>query len=79
MANRTINDEIEIMIDYKLKKIPYPLKCRILKVYADNFVDVETDSGELKYIKCIGANIIEGGIGVVIFLGGGTDDVIIIT
>lgn len=77
----SINDQIEIIIDDKLNKLPYPVKCRITKVYTGNeYVDVETENGEvLTYILAIGNNKIVGKTGVILYLDGGFTDCIILT
>lgn len=77
----SINDQIEIIIDDKLNKLPYPVKCRITKVYTGNeYVDVETENGEvLTYILAIGNNKIVGKTGVILYLNGGFTDCIILT
>lgn len=75
-----INEGIEIQINNKLREQPYPVKCKITKVYDGNeYVDVSTDNGNHEYIQAIGNNKIVGKTGVLIYLNGGFTDCIVIT
>ena len=54
MTERTINEEIQIMIDHTLKQQPQPTLCKITKTYTGNYADIETNIGTLTYIPVIG-------------------------
>lgn len=52
--NQTINQQVEIIIDDKLKRIAYPTLVEITRVYNDGYVDCKNeDYGELRYIQSI--------------------------
>lgn len=71
MAEKTINEEIEIMIQNIANNNPAPEKCKIVKNYSNsNFVDIQTDAGdELKSVPLMGDNTV-GKTAIVIFLEG---------
>ena len=80
MSNRSLADEMEIMITSLANNNPAPLKCTITKIYEDHkHVDVKTDYGDVDYVETIGNNLKIGNIGILIFLDGKNDDKIIIT
>ena len=69
----SLAEEIEILIDSKISNIPFTLYCKIIKVYSDNYVDVETDLGGFSYIKNIGENASVGDDGLIIFIDGNSN------
>lgn len=75
---RTINDEINDMIESKLDEIPFPQQCTITKVYGDGHVDVATEDGSLSYQRCFGSATV-GELGLLIFQENSDTDTIIIT
>ena len=76
--NRTINDEIEVMISDSLNGIHYPTECTITKTYEDNYVDVEIENGSINYQKCLGsANV--GDEGILLFIDNNEDSAVVIT
>lgn len=80
MSNRSLADELEIMITSLANNNPAPLRCTITKIYDDELhVDVKTDYGEVNYVETIGNNIETGNIGILIFLDGNEKNKIIIT
>ena len=51
---KTINDEIQYMIDKSINQQAKPELVTITKIYSDNHVDCETENGDvLKYIPVI--------------------------
>ena len=80
MSNKSLADELEIMITSLSNNNPAPLRCTITKVYEDNIhVDVKTDYGEVIYVETIGNHLKIGNIGIIIFLDGNEKNRIIIT
>lgn len=79
MADRTINDEIQIIIDNTLQQQPKPQKITITKIYTDNkHADAKTTKGEeLTHIPIIANNPTVNNIGVLIYLE--NNETIIIT
>ena len=78
MKERTIGEEIEIIVDDKISQIPQPTRCTITKVYEDNkHIDAETEAGIIKYAETIGTPI-PGNNGVIIFLGSLDDYIVIV-
>lgn len=55
MVERTLGDEIVIIVDDRISRLPVNLECTISKVYKDGFVDVIANNEVLSYIKCIGS------------------------
>lgn len=51
---KTINEEIQLMIDRSLGQQPTLQLATIKKTYSDGHADVETVNGDLSYVKCIG-------------------------
>ena len=76
---RTINQEIQLMIDNSLNQQLTPQKVFISKVYSDNnHVDATTLNGDmLEYIPTISQSPTKDNIGVLIFLE--HEEMIIIT
>ena len=55
MTERTMNDEIIIMIQSEINKLPQNTTCNIIKVYEDNHTDINSNRyGRLNYIETIG-------------------------
>ena len=55
MVQRTLADEIVLIVDDQISRLPVNLECTISKVYKDGFVDVVANDEVLSYIKCIGS------------------------
>ena len=80
MENRTINEEIELIIQDKLNKQPYPTRCKIVQKYADNIhADIETEDGIIQYVETISNNLTVGNPGILLFLDGNENNMIVIT
>lgn len=72
ITERTINDEIDDMIEYKLQQIVTPRECTIKKIYEDGCTDIMfEDGGILKYVKTIGEPTVNA-VGIVIFVDNDT-------
>ena len=55
MTQRTINMEIEDIIDSKIQQQPYPTQAKITHTYDNGYTDITTETyGELKYLPTIG-------------------------
>lgn len=78
MTERTINEEIQIMIDHTLNQQLKPMKCTVIKNYGTdkNHVDIETDMGNLTFVECINSNKV-GNKGILIYLENNTPFAII--
>ena len=77
--NRTINDEIEDIINSKLQELAYPTRCTILKTYPDGYTDINTELwGKIEYVETIG-NPEPEDVGVLIFLENDYNKRIVIT
>lgn len=75
-----INEDIELICHREMNKLPFPVKCRITKVYDDNkHTDISTDIGSITYAETIGNNIEIGNVGVLMFLNGNNTEYIVIT
>lgn len=75
-----IIDELNILIQSQANNNPAPEKCTIKKVYDDNYhADIIIDNSTVKYVECIGANIKKGARGVVLFIGGDINNMVVIT
>ena len=80
MTNETLGDSIQNQIDNAIQTIPHPMKCTITKVYDDNkHVDIKSDLGEIPYLECIANNPTVNNTGILIFLNGSNDEMIVIT
>ncbi len=55
MTERTLTDEIITIIKAHSNDNPAPQTCTIKKVYANGYVDIETNTGRINYLECIGA------------------------
>lgn len=77
--NTTLADEIITIIQTEANNNPAPVKCKILKIYNDNHVDVETDLGLLNHVEVIGTNYSIGDTGIVIFVDGDLNNNLVIT
>ena len=79
MTNSTLADEINVMIDHKIKQLPVNQKGTIKKVYNDpTFVDIQLDTGIVNYVKCIGTAEV-GAEAVLFFLNNSYNEYIVIT
>jgi len=66
--NRTINDEIQDQIDHTIRNQPYPTEAKIVRVYPNNYADIQTDDyGKINYVKVYGECELET-IGILFFL-----------
>ena len=80
MANETLGDTIQTQIENSIQTIPHPMKCTITKVYDDNkHVDIKSDLGEIAYVECIATTPTVNNIGLLVFLNGNPDEMIVIT
>ena len=77
--NRTINDEIQDMIDNSIKgDILYPCRGRVVNIYLDGCVDVETnDYGVLLHLPVYGGVELMD-IVCVLFRSNDSDDVVVL-
>ena len=55
MAETTLADEIITIIQAHSNNNPAPQTCNIRKVYTNGYVDIETETGRINYLECIGA------------------------
>lgn len=55
MVERTLADEITLIVDSRIAELPSNLECIISKVYENGFVDVNTENGVIEYVDCIGS------------------------
>lgn len=79
-AEKTMSDIIDDHIRLRISEIPYPMRCKITKVYSNNtHADISCDLGDLTYVECIANNLTVGNTGLLVFLNGSTDDCIVIT
>lgn len=63
MVERTLGDEIVILVEDCISKLPANIQGTVKKIYSNGFVDITTNDGEFQYIECIGsANINSKGI-----------------
>ena len=78
-SNRTINDEIQDMIDLTLKyDVLYPVKGKINYIYPDGCVNVVTEGyGDLVHVKVWGEPVLFD-IVLVLFLGNNSGEVIVL-
>lgn len=66
---RTLNDEVEVMINDKIQQIAFPTECEITHIYTDGKVDIiSTLYGEIHYITTHGKTPVIGDKGILIFL-----------
>lgn len=70
MADRTINDEIQIIVDHTLQQQPKPEKIYITKIYEDQkHIDCKNTNGDIiTYVPIIANNPSVNNIGILIFL-----------
>lgn len=54
MVNKTLGDEIVIMVDDRISRLPVNRVGIINKIYTDNFIDINLDNEILNYVKCFG-------------------------
>ena len=55
MAEKTLAEEIITIIQSEANNNPAPQTCTIRKVYTNGYVDIETNTGKINYLECIGA------------------------
>ena len=55
MTNKTLADEIVILVDDRISRLPVTRIGVINKIYEDNFIDINLDNEILTYIKCFGS------------------------
>lgn len=80
MAEKTLAEEIAVIVNSEANNNPAPVRCKITKIYDDNkHVDAETTNGTLTYAETISNNLAVGNVGIVAFLNGDINDYIIIT
>ena len=76
----TLSDELITLIQSEANNNPAPMKCEIVKVYADQVhADVNTINGVLTYVETISNNLKVGNLGLVIFVNGDLEEYIVIT
>ena len=79
MQNRTINDEIQDQINHTLQNQPYPTEAKIIRVYPNNYADIQTDDyGKISYVKVYGECEL-GTMGILFFLHNSYDYRAVIT
>ena len=79
-SDPTMGEIIQSQLDSRLQQLPFPIRCKITKVYDDNkHVDIDSDFGEQTYIECIANNPTVNNIGILVFLNGTNEDMIVIT
>ena len=79
MQNRSINDEIQDQIDYTIRNQPYPTEAKIVRVYPNNYADIQTDDyGKISYVKVYGECEL-GTVGILFFLHNSYDYRAVIT
>ena len=71
MAERTINEEIELIVKDVANNNPAPITCTVIKNYQNDLfhVDIETDIGILNYVPCLFNNTV-GHKGIIVFIDG---------
>lgn len=72
-----IDVQIQAIVNDVLNQQPKPMKCKIKKVYSDNFVDIVISNQILNYVRAYGGNINEDSEGVLFVIENG--DFIVIT
>ena len=66
---RTLNDEVTILVKDEINQIAYPTECEITHIYTDGKVDIiSTLYGEVNYIETHGKTPTIGDRGILIFL-----------
>lgn len=77
--NRSISDEIQDQIDYTIQRQPFPTEAKIVRVYPNNYADIETDDyGRINYVRVYGECELET-VGILFFLHGSYDYRVVIT
>ena len=66
--NETIGGLIDHRINYLIDQLPVNRICKVLNVYDNGYVDIQTDNGEI--LEYIPSNKANGDNGVLIFLNG---------
>ena len=75
----TLADEIKILIKAEANNNPAPERCTIKKLYDDKeHCDIETISGELKYVDVIGDNVQLGSNAVILYFDENYEDYVVI-
>ena len=75
-----IIDDLNILIQSQSNNNPAPEKCIIKKVYSDNYhADIIINNNTVKYVECIGGNIKKDARGVVIYIQGDYNNIVVIT
>jgi len=77
MVERTLADEIVVIVDDRISRLPVNLECTISKVYKDGFVDVIVNNEVLSYIKCVGSPKTDSK-GVVVFINNDFNNPVVI-
>ena len=66
---RTLNDEVTILVKDEISQIAFPTECEITHIYTDGKVDIiSTLYGEIHYITTHGKTPTIGDTGILIFL-----------
>lgn len=80
MTENSLMDEILIGVQDVANNNPAPEKCRITRVYDDNIhADIETNNGLIKYVETISNNLSVNNTGILVYLDGEMDNLIVIT
>ena len=69
MVERTLVEEIQLIIRDEINNIGKPTKCTVQKLNPDGSVDIEYINGYIKYVPCIGAPSI-GSDAILLFING---------
>lgn len=77
--NRSISEEIQTQIDHTIQNQPYPTEAKIVRVYPNNYADIQTDDyGQINYVRVYGECEL-GTVGILFFLHGSYDYRVVIT
>lgn len=54
MTDKTLGDEIVILVDDRISRLPVTRIGVINKIYKENFIDINLNNEILTYVKCFG-------------------------
>lgn len=77
MTEKTLSEQIITIIKSEANNNEAPLQGTVKYIYPDGYIDIQLDTGTVKYIQCIG-EAKTGKTGVLVFLNGTTDNPIFI-
>ena len=71
MVQKTLAEEIIILVKDHANNNPAPTQCTVINNYEDDqyHVDVSTEDGTLRYVPCLFSNTV-GADGIIVYLDG---------